>query len=746
MKGFCTFASHIKTKPETNSMRFYFLGLFLLLNILSYSSENTFTGMKGLKPDSVGFKNNENVILKVKKSTAPIKIDGLISEPDWEKAEKATNFRLVLPVDSGYAKSASEVVMTYDEKAFYLGITFFDTVPGKRVMESFRRDFTFGNNDNVLVFFDTFLDQTNGFSFGASASGAKWDGTQSNGGAVNLNWDCKWDSKTTHYPDRWVTEMRIPFRSVRFKSGTDKWYVNFSRLDLKTNEKSSWAPVPRQFATASLAYTGVLQWEEPLPKSKMMFSVIPYVFGSTARNFEAGTASTYRKDFGFDAKLGITTSMNLDLTYNPDFSQAEVDQQVTNLDRFELFFPEKRQFFLENSDLFSNYGFGSVTPFFSRRIGLDAPVLAGTRLSGKIGNDWRVGLLNMQTEKTSDQLSRNFMVVSLQRKLFSRSNIGLILVNKEYMDEPGAQNFNRIAGLDYNLASSDNAWSGKLFYHRSFSPENPGKQYAQGSSLTYNTRRIHAGMAQASVGENYSAESGYVRRTGYNLLNPEFSLLWVPNKKVVSHGIVMDADYFFDSGYNQIDHEFTLMYKFEFSNRAILDAGLKDFYTRLDKDFDPTHISQTVLKMGTEYSTNVGFIEYFSDTRTLINYSATVAKGGFYSGKIGLIEGKISYRYQPYLNLTVNFSYNDINLPAPFERARFWLLGPKLDLTLSDKIFFSSFVQYNEQIDNMNVNLRFQWRYKPVSDLFIVYTDNYYTGDWNSRNRALVLKLSYWFN
>ncbi|MDP3434180.1 MAG: hypothetical protein Q8T04_14615, partial [Bacteroidota bacterium] len=149
---------------------------------------------------------------------------------------------------------------------------------------------------------------------------------------------------------------------------------------------------------------------------------------------------------------------------------------------------------------------------------------------------------------------------------------------------------------------------------------------------------------------------------------------------------------------------------------------------------------------GTEYSTNALFLEYFSDTRSILNYSATVAKGGFYSGKISILEGKVTYRYQPYLNMTVNFSYNDINLPAPFERARFWLLGPKLDLTLSDKVFFSTFVQYNEQIDNMNINMRFQWRYQPVSDLFIVYTDNYYTGDWNSRNRALVLKLSYWFN
>ncbi|HAH26309.1 MAG TPA: hydrolase [Prolixibacteraceae bacterium] len=728
-------------------MRFFFLGLFLLLNILTYSSGNAFSPIKGIKTDTVIHKNNENFILHIKKANGPIKIDGLISEPDWEKAEKANDFRLVLPVDTGKAKSKSEVVMTYDDKAFYLGVTFFDTVPGKRIMESFRRDFIFGNNDNVLVFFDTFLDQTNGFSFGASASGAKWDGTMSGGSSVNLNWDCKWDSKTTQYKDRWVTEMKIPFRSIRFKSGTDRWYVNFSRLDLKTNEKSSWAPVPRQFPTASLAYTGVLQWDKPLPKSKMMFSVIPYVFESAVRDFEAGGKTRYHKDFGFDTKLGITTSMNLDLTYNPDFSQAEVDQQVTNLDRFELFYPEKRQFFLENSDLFSGYGFASITPFFSRRIGLDAPVLAGARLSGSLDKNWRLGLLDMQTERTTDQLSRNFLVASIQRKLFARSNIGMILVNKEYMDEPGQQNFNRIAGIDYNLASKNNKWFGKMFYHRSFSPENQGKQYAQGTYLAYNARQLHGAVVQATVGDNYIAESGYVPRKGYQRINPEFGYLWIPNRRVVSHGFSLGGNYYFNSGYNlQLDHEVTLQYKFEFKNRVIVDGGVKNNYTRLSEDFDPTHISKTVLEKGSEYTTYSGFFDYYSNTRNLFNYSATASTGGFYSGRINQIKGQMTYRYQPYMNLSFLFSYTDIQLPLPFEQADFWLLGPKFDLTLSDKVFFSTYVQYNEQIDNMNINMRFQWRYKPVSDLFVVYTDNYYIGTWNPRNRALVLKLSYWFN
>lgn len=730
-------------------MRTYLLGFFLLCSYLSYSEIKNLAGFKKLNSDSVVQKNNENYILHVKKAYSPIKIDGLISETDWETAEKAKNFRLVLPVDTGFAKSPSEVVMTYDDKAFYLGITFFDTIPGKRIMESFRRDFVFGNNDNVLVFFDTFLDQTNGFSFGASVSGAKWDGTQSEGGGVNTNWDCKWDSKTIQYKDRWVTEMRIPFRSVRYKSGTDRWYVNFSRLDLKTNEKSAWAPVPRQFPTASLAYTGVLQWEKPLPKSKMMFSFIPYVFGSASRDFESKTnsSSKYRKDFGFDTKLGITNSLNLDLTYNPDFSQAEVDQQVTNLDRFELFFPEKRQFFLENSDLFANFGFQSATPFFSRRIGLDAPVLAGARLSGKLDNNWRIGLLDMQTERTDAQLSRNFLVATVQRKMFSRSNLGFIFVNKEYLNEPEMKLFNRVAGADYNLASSDNRLTGKVFYHRSFSPNNLSQQFSEGFSLNYNTRRLHLGLKGGSVGKNFKAEAGYIRRpSGHSWWSPEFGLLWIPNKRIVSHGIILDADYYYDQKLNQTEHEFTLLYKFEFKNRSLFDVGMKDFYTWLDRDFDPTQISQAKLLNGTEYRSKVGFIDFTSDTRKVFNFSATAAKGGFYSGKISLLEGKLTYRYQPYLNMSVNFSYNDINLPVPFERARFLLLGPKIDLTLSDKVFFSSFVQYNQQIDNMNVNMRFQWRYKPVSDLFIVYTGNYFTGDWSPRNRALVLKLSYWFN
>lgn len=697
--------------------------------------------------DSISGTYNKDFVYNVKKTSETIIIDGKLDEAAWIEAQKATPFFLVLPIDTGYPIQQSEVMLTYDDKAFYMAFVFHDTLPGKRVMESFRRDFIFGNNDNFLAFFDTFLDQTNGFSFGISASGAKWDGTMSNGHEVNLDWDTKWESKTSQHDDMWIAEMRIPFKSIRYPSGGQQWNVNFSRLDLKTNEKSSWAPVPRQFPTASLAYTGIMKFDEPLPKSSVQLSLIPYLYGSFANDYEAGTGAEYHRDFGFDAKVGFSSSMNLDLTYNPDFAQVEVDQQVTNIDRFELFFPEKRQFFLENSDLFSGFGSGTVTPFFSRRIGLDAPVLAGARLSGKIGNNWRIGLMNMTTRETTDFLARNFTVASLQRKIFARSNIGIIAVNKEYINQPDTvELYNRVAGIDFNLASRNNFWNGKFFYHRSFQPGEPDKQYAQGAKLSYKTKNIQIALNQTSVGENYRAETGYVPRRGYNYLGPEITYLFVPNKKVVSHGLTVQLHNYFTPGYKRIEYENTYNYRFEFQNLSVLNAGYQDSFVELESAFDPTHVSGHYLPAGSRHNFGGAFLNFLSTPKKLFKWNAEAARGTFYNGEIQYIQGQAGYRYQPYINFALNFNYTEINLPQPFERTAFWLLGPKLDVTFSENIFWTTFVQYNEQLDNMNVNMRFQWRYQPVSDFFIVYTDNYIPGNWNSRNRALVLKITYWLN
>ena len=315
-------------------------------------------------------KRNENYKMHIKQSEGNVKIDGKLDEPAWLSAAAVSDFMMCNPFDTLCSKLRTDVRMTYDDKYLYISAECFLQSESNYVVESLKRDFSFGSNDNFLVFIDTFEDKTTGFSFGANAAGAQWDGQMSEGAKMNLNWDNKWESATTYNNKSWIFEAAIPFKSIRYRGNSTRWGINFSRLDLKAKEKSAWAPVPRQFPTASLAYAGVLVWDTPPPTPKKNISVIPYVLSGISANYETKDPTIFRNQIGGDIKVSVSSSMNLDMTLNPDFSQVDVDRQQTNLDRFELFYPEKRQFFIENSDLFDGFGTENIRPFFSRRIGL----------------------------------------------------------------------------------------------------------------------------------------------------------------------------------------------------------------------------------------------------------------------------------------------------------------------------------------------------------------------------------------
>jgi len=319
-------------------------------------------------------KINSAYQLHIQKATSAINIDGEMNEIAWQNAEAAESFFMVTPMDTSHSNVKTTVRMTYDDKNIYIIAICYLTKSETYMVESLRRDFAFGKNDNFIFFIDPFDDRTNGFTFGANAAGAQWDGALSNGGSADLSWDNKWQSVVKNYSDKWIFEASIPFKTMRYKKGITRWGINFSRLDIKVAEKSSWAPFPRQFPTASLAYTGDLVWDAAPPEAGANISVIPYVLGGLAKDYEHKSPTIIRKDIGGDAKIAVTSSLNLDLTVNPDFSQVEVDRQVTNLDRYELFFPEKRQFFLENADMFAGFGYATIRPFFSRRIGLGVPI------------------------------------------------------------------------------------------------------------------------------------------------------------------------------------------------------------------------------------------------------------------------------------------------------------------------------------------------------------------------------------
>jgi len=697
--------------------------------------------------------NREKYRINIKQTGETIKVDGLLNEESWKGTERAGNFTRVTPVDTGFAVAQTVVYITYDKSYLYVGAVCFDPLPGKRPVESLRRDFEFNRNDNFRVHLDTYNNLTNGYAFGVSAAGAQCDGVIVNGSQSSFTWDTKWKSEVKSYDDRWVAEMAIPFRSLRYFGGENEWGINFGRLDLKTNEKSAWAPVPRQFPHNSLPYAGTLLWDKPLDKAGLRLSFIPYATSRVIKDTEAGHPVSWKWNAGFDTKMILSTSMNLDLTVNPDYSQVEEDRQQTNLDRFELFYPERRQFFLENSDLFANLGNSQAQPFFSRRIGLNVPVNFGGRLTGRIGNKWRIGMMDIQTGSKGDYLSSNYAVAVLQREIFSRSSIVGFLVNKEitqsYSDaEFTGYRYNRVAGLEYNFATADNRWQGKAFWHQSFYPGSDRNAAAFSGNIGYSSQYLKAAISQSWIGSDYIAEAGYIRRTGIYKITPSVSYLFYPSKseRIISHGPGASFDVILDPRFNLTDRETELSYTIGWRDKSQLSVSLQEEFVQLDRDYDPTNTGGEKLAAGDRFQWKSATAEFTSDARRLFNYALNAGIGGYYNGNRWFVSGLMNYRVQPYGSIGMSVNYNDISLPGPYNSARLVLLGPTMDITFTDNLFLSAFVQYNNQIDNLNMNIRFQWRFAPVSDLYIVYTGNSYTGDFTNKNRGLVVKLSYWFN
>ena len=698
--------------------------------------------------------NTNNYRLPIQKTNEKIKIDGVLDEITWKNTALADDFFMITPIDTEKATQFSEARMSFDEENLYISIIFFNTsTQGEYVVESLKRDFSFGKNDNFLVAIDPFNNQNTGFAFGLNSYGAQWDGTIFNGRNVDLNWDTKWYSAVQFDEEKWVCEIAIPFKSIRYNEDISEWGINFTRLDLKASEKSSWAPVPRQFPSITLAYTGSLVWKTPPPKQSRNISLIPYL----SNNLSSKNKATPNNDFkvGGDLKYSLTSALNLDVTINPDFSQSEVDQQVTNLDRFELFFPERRQFFLENADLFSNFGYRSIRPFFSRRIGLNSPIQAGVRLSGNLDENWRIGLMDIQTrqDEALNFAAENFGVVTLQRKVFDRSDISAIFVNKQAIGlnekQNNASKYNRNIGLEYNYFSADNFWNGKLLFLKSLSSiaSEQGEVFA--SHIGYQSTRWNWCVQQEYISGDYSAEVGFIPRNNYIKIQATGGYLYYTKKDtpLLSHGPRVGRTHYFDTDFDKKDQTQQFDYLFNFKDRSRFTLGIRRQHIELLSDFDPLQTLISKLASGTKHQWNSFTISYDAKPQKRFTYSAEVITGGYYdNGKRNAFLGEFGYRFQPYLELSSLVNYNQIELPAPWNTNSFWLLGLKSNLTLTNNIFFSNLFQYNEQLGLWNFNSRFQWRYKPASDIFLVFNSNEISVPKVETGWSLTLKVNYWIN
>ena len=708
--------------------------------------------------------------------------DGILDEQIWKTTPRTDNFLQNFPSDSVKAKGETYLQMAYDDKYLYVAVISY-SLSNDFLVTSLRRDYSFQNNDNITLVIDTYGDQNNAFVFGLNALGVRREALISNGGRSGRNfidsWDNKWNGGSKIYTNYWVSEFTIPFSTLRFENGSDNWRFNCYRSDTQMNEISTLNRVPRNRIIMDLTYSSPIQWED-LPKGNgSNISVIPYVGGNISRDFENVDQSRNMVDFdlGGDAKIAITSGLNLDLTANPDFSQVEVDQQVTNLGRFELFFPERRQFFLENADLFSEFGVQRTNPFFSRRIGIvtdtatginiQNPIYFGARLSGKLNDNLRVGLLNMHTARDlkNGLPSFNYTVATMQHQVFGRSNISAILVNKQAVNPANFQgefnSINRIGGIEYRLASASNKWQGKFLYHHAFAENPQPMPYFHLANLEYQVKKYKLGWTHQLVGQGFDAEVGFVPRKDFFMMGPEAALYFYPNgKRINQHNIFFNTQFFHQIGKdgNQIlnswsgsEQNYNIQWEVSFKNNTRFNMGLEHTQLVLLDDFDPTRVQEddVFLRAGNRYSYSEISASYTSDRRQKIYFRINPSGGSFFDGKRIGSRTSLTYQFQPYGSIALDVNYNYVQLAAPFQPASIWLVGPKLDITFTKNIYLTTFVQYNNQQENLNINARFQWRYAPVSDLFIVYTDNYLTNDFSQfsvRNRALVAKITYWLN
>ncbi len=379
-------------------------------------------------------------------------------------------------------------------------------------------------------------------------------------------------------------------------------------------------------------------------------------------------------------------------------------------------------------------------------------ILGGARLSGRVNKQWRVGLMNIQTGRDSriNQPSVNYAVGAVQRQLFARSNLAAIFVNKQAMTtgEFGIQpnQFNRLAGLDYNLASANSKWTGKVYYHRSFDHNQPKDTYSHGVNLFYSTPQWEITWDHQLTGRNFNAEVGFVPRIGIRRASLMGQRMFYPRSATVNRhgpGVWQQVQWNPEAGVT--DHSTFLFYDVRFLNTSTLLVSLEHTYVQLLNRFNPTGRGEDFV-IGEEFSAKGISMEYRSDTRRLFSYEFETYHGEYYGGYLHSFVGEFNYRWQPYGLFTLNLNYNRIRLPTPYATDNLWLIGPRLDLTFTRSLFFTTFVQYNSQSDNININSRLQWRFQPVSDLFIVYTDNYFPEPFNVKNRALVVKLNYWLN
>jgi len=670
-----------------------------------------------------------------------IEADGVLEEAIWKEVHAYKGFHNFFPINEGLASMDTEVKIYHDGKYLNIAFVYHDSLSEVRV-NSLKRDnygAGFHLSDCVGVIIDPYNNQNRGYFFAVNGEGTQLDALIANYDNENLSWDALWESGQSVQGTAKVYEMKIPLSTFSYDENISSWSFQFYTRDAKDRMYTVWNKFQRGFLQFDTRFLKPLEMENLKPSKIAKTTLIPAFTASHGRNLiEEESQSELIPSL--DVQYKISDGLRLDATINPDFSQVDVDQQVTNLTRFNIVFPERRNFFIENSDLFTTLQLASdINPFYSRFIGASQDILMGLKLSGNVSPNTRLGWLNVQSKKGEDEVAQNYMVGVVKQQFDPAFFMTGYLVNRQATDGLSLEDdFNRVAGVKGNYLSKNRKWSGFAGYNQSFTDGLQGENRAFTLENNYNTRTLTFGTKFNSVGKNFFTDIGFVPRLsnydalnkvvireGYKQLSQSLLINHFPkNQTAIQTYRLLNAsmDLYWDE-------EGELYEKNFFYNTALFFASQMSAYLNLYHDevqlkyaFDPLRNGNLILP-GTYQNTAVR-LGFNSDYTRNLYGSVNLQFGSFYQGDRTRFGANVGYRFLPLLSLQMNYEYNTLSFEE-LGTQNLHLFGISAEVFFSNKLNWTTYIQYNQQIDNFNINSRLQWEYKPLSFVYLVFADNY---------------------
>jgi hypothetical protein len=696
---------------------------------------------------------------------APITLDGSLDEEVWRAAEPAAEFVQAEPHEGQPATERTEVRVAFDADALYIAVMCHDSAPSGLIVNDIRKDFMPGEQDTFEVILDTFADRRNGFVFVTSPRGAKSDAQIANEGReVNTSWDGLWTVATRVGAEGWSAELRIPFKALRFERGNGDvhvWGVNFSRRIRRKNEIDYWSPVPRVYNLYRASLGGTLAGL-PDASQGLNLRLKPWVAANTTRAVGGGAFDDGRHA-GLDAKYGVTPSLTLDVTVKPDFAQAEADEQQVNLTQFSLYFPEKREFFLENSGMFyfgdipreSRVGGTRFSPpeeevllFFSRRIGLtdageEIPIDAGGRLTGRAG-PFGVGAMTIRTGSRGTRDGDTYTVLRGRRDILRNSDIGGIFLSRQ--SSGVSTDRNSVAGVDANFRFR-RALSFNGFLTKSATPGVSGGEWTGKGSAAWNNNRWHAQYSLLSVGDHFRDDIGFIKRTGIRKNFADVGVRSRPETLRRRFGIRelhphTRWNIYTDQSTVKLTHANHIGFGAFLENGGYVEVAWNGRFERIDAPFKirPDQRFAPGRYEWTEY-----YLEIETNHSRKVSGSALITVGGFWNGTQKTSKAGLIIRPSYHLTFDVALQRNDITLPFPMHDFVTNLVTTRIGYAFNTRTFLDTLLQYNTDLKQFSANVRFDLIHRPLSDLFVVYNEQQLTSQPTPVNpgRGLILKYTH---